>query len=383
MSASDELPMSRRAARDAASATGGGTPTGVAAPSDATAQPLTRRRLRELRAQGIDAEQLIAMTSSVPVVDPGSAPVDVASARVGTASAPVSLPAESVQAPTNPFLHPSGQVELTAPPFIPEPPSAQPVPPSTGPAAVAQSSGPLTMPSGRVQVPPVVAATGDAPTVAPAQEELPSSWRRPEGPMATGPHPVTRTPATTAPQPVVAQPRAPESASLAEATPAVPPTEKPEGHWTRQLQLDDDPVLHPTSTVSRPVGEASATTSAIVLPEAPLAIDLDAPLGATGEVLLTGSIELPDVLAATGAVAVVPPTDADDRFDDEHVAHTSTNLQPVPASAVASQHALGTPIVSEPRPRVNRALTALLITAAGLAVVVTGLVVVAIVLKWI
>ncbi len=152
----------------------------------------------------------------------------------------------------------------------------------------------------------------------------------------------------------------------------------PEGHWTRQLAEVDDESAEPTA--SRDVGSSPQTTSAILVVDHPAVMDLGGPLNATGEVLLTGSIPLSPGFARTGATGSVTDAELDDHFDTDRV--VSPDVQPVKASAVASQHALGSPIVANAARRGGRGMTVLLVTASVLAVLVTGLVVTAIALNW-
>src|SRR5690606_33132634 len=136
-------------------------------------------------------------------------------------------------------------------------------------------------------------------------------------------------------------------------------------------------------TASREVGGSSSTASMLVVSDMPKVVDLGGPLGETGEVLLTGSISLRPEFAATGAITGIHgEAELDDRFDSASPA-TGASATPVRASAVASQHALGTPIVAGVKPRASKAINVLIITASVLAVLVTGLVVTAIVLRWI
>jgi len=192
--------------------------------------------------------------------------------------------------------------------------------------------------------------------------------------------------------PVVPAPETPVSLFAPPSTPPVdtedaPPKQEwtaPQGHWTRQLEaVDEEDILE--ATFSREVGSANPTTSALIIQEAPAGMDLGGPLDSTGEILLTGSIPLSPSLSTTGSVERLRDSDADldDLFDDRRFQSTAQDAQPVRASAVASQHALGTPIVSDGKTRGTRGLTILLIVASALAVVVTGLVVAAIALKWI
>ena len=232
--------------------------------------------------------------------------------------------------------------------------------------------------------------TGMIPTITAPSAPVAAEPERAESPamQATAPQPdaqyfrpsvpVASQPAmqATAPQPELLQPAfVPVSTEFA----SPPSWTAPEGHWTRQLELDDDLE----TTVSREVGGASATASMLVVTELPKVVDLGGPLGQTGEMLLTGSISLSPDFAATGAISGLhSEAELDDRFDSTGPA-TDSSAAPVKASAVASQHALGTPIVAGGKPHTSRALSVLLVTASVLAVLVTGLIVTAIVLRWI
>lgn len=204
--------------------------------------------------------------------------------------------------------------------------------------------------------------------------------------VAPGTPPQSETPPQTE---APAAPVEPDVEAPAGTAAAMPPEPRagwaaPQGHWTRQLEaVDEEDALE--GTFSREVGVASPTTSALIIPEAPIAMDLGGPLDSTGEILLTGSVPLSPTLSTTGATdRISDAADRDDRFDDQRLHDTATqDAQPVRAAAVASQHALGTPIVSEGKPRGSRTLTVLFVTASALAIIVTGLVVAAIALRWI
>ena len=96
--------------------------------------------------------------------------------------------------------------------------------------------------------------------------------------------------------------RAPVSES-AEPSTSTEPGSKPYGHWTTQAALDD---VSPTGAgfLSRDVGVTTGaiTTSALVLPSIPESgAQLLAPLTNTGEIMVTGSIDLPRTFGSTGA----------------------------------------------------------------------------------
>ena len=96
--------------------------------------------------------------------------------------------------------------------------------------------------------------------------------------------------------------RAPVSES-AEPSTSTEPGSKPYGHWTTQAALDD---VSPTGAgfLSRDVGVTTGaiTTHALVLPSIPESgAQLLAPLTNTGEIMVTGSIDLPRTFGSTGA----------------------------------------------------------------------------------
>ena len=315
MNSTPEQPLTRRAAREARSGTGeqpsvdaatagieDTASTGGQVVLDADGQPLTRRRLREMRETGL-----------IPIVTPSAAPVAEGEPEV----APEPEAGASV-APGPHYFRPSASIPRETAPQ-----------PEARPAEASQSE----------------------------------------------------TPQPTAPQPEVPQSETAQSAFApvpAVAGAPVPTWTAPEGHWTRQLEQEDDLEV----TASREVGGAS-TSSVLVVSEVPKVVDLGGPLGETGQMLLTGSVTLSPDFAATGAIKRLD-SDADlsDGFDGPHPV-TGDSAAPLRASAIASQHALGTPIVAGSKPRASRAINVLIVTAAVLAVLVTGLVVTAVVLRWI
>lgn len=167
----------------------------------------------------------------------------------------------------------------------------------------------------------------------------------------------------------------------AEPETSPPAWSAPEGHWSRQLEAEDlEDSLE--STLTREVGAGAPTTSTLVVPEAP-PLDLSGPLTATGEIMLTGSVKISDSYARTGAPEHVAVHDELDDFFQGDDAERPADAKPVrAASAVSGEHVLGSPLVAPAKPGTgNRALTALFITACGLAVVVTGLIIVAVVFQ--
>lgn len=147
------------------------------------------------------------------------------------------------------------------------------------------------------------------------------------------------------------------------------PWTPPAGHWASQLDQDDDEV--PETTVNRTIGSATLTTNALVLPTTPDG-DIRGPLTSTGEILLTGSIDLPLSLASTGVSGRIENSGMDLLFETHDAESVSTDSQPVSAiRAVSTQSGSG--LNHAPKPKGNRALTALLIAAVSMGVVVVGL----------
>jgi len=219
---------------------------------------------------------------------------------------------------------------------------------------------------------PPTPASSAAPASAPSQapvDETPSlpvppdpAWAPPLAPQQAEPE--------VAPQP---------TASESPATSSQPPVgERPRNHWSRQAELDDE-AQPATGSLQREVGGGTATANALVLPEVPNTDLIVGTVRSTGEVLVTGSISLPASLASTGALpAQLDESDIDNLLDPDDQQVVSTDSQPVRAMRAVSTHTSSREIIGNIKPkRSNRALTVLIVAAAGMAVVVVTLLVVA------
>lgn len=162
-----------------------------------------------------------------------------------------------------------------------------------------------------------------------------------------------------------------------ESQPPVP-GERPRNHWSRQAELDDE-AQPATGAIARSVGVGPGTANALVLPESPNPDIIVSSVTSTGDVLVTGSITLPASLASTGALpAQLDESDLDNMLDPGDAQVASTDSAPVRAIRAVSTHTSSREIIGTIKPkRGNRALTALIIAAAGMAVVVVTLLVVA------
>jgi hypothetical protein len=150
----------------------------------------------------------------------------------------------------------------------------------------------------------------------------------------------------------------------------------PVGHWSTQADLDDENQL-PENTINRKIGSGSTATNALVLPGIPLGNDIRGPLTSTGEIMLTGSIDLPRTLSASGTSDRFDHDGLDALFDVNDHEVISTDSAPVRAIRAVSTHPSGHGVTHTQKPKGNRALTALLIAASSMAVVVAGLLVAA------
>ncbi|MGO4300031.1 hypothetical protein [Leifsonia sp. RAF41] len=185
-------------------------------------------------------------------------------------------------------------------------------------------------------------------------------------PKADAPAPATAVPATTGSE---------GETAAQERRPFTPPT----GHWSTAAEFDDQ--NQPITT--RNVGQSTAatTTNALILPVIPQP-DTKAPLTSTGEILVTGSIDLPRGMGATGAHPDrIDSSDIDRLLDAEENEFNTSEVQPVRASRAISTHTSTRGVIAPPKKRGNTLPVILMVTAGVLAVGVIGLLVAAYVLK--
>jgi hypothetical protein len=313
---------------------------------------------------------------ALPVVAPPAVGLPVQAAPVQAAPVqaapvqPVSVP--SVPAPTvSPVTRvPSSPVPISAVPISPTPISPTPISPTPiSPAPVssvpvpAAADSPAPIPSETV---PPLDVVPSAPLSLVAQPSVPQS----SVPQSSVPQPPVLT------TPVFADPSA--------LTSSIPDADQDEhggrsprasNHWRVQAALEDDELPY-ENTLSRTVGSntSAITTSALVLPSVPQPDSMLASLNATGEILVTGSINLPRSLGATGAHPdrVDHADDEDDPFDSQVVAPDSA---PVRAIRAISSNTSTRAVIETKRPQGNRMLTGVIIAASVLCVGLVGLLV--------
>ncbi|MEO7006643.1 MAG: hypothetical protein ABI065_06380 [Terrimesophilobacter sp.] len=170
----------------------------------------------------------------------------------------------------------------------------------------------------------------------------------------------------------------PEQAAVASLPDAVEHTYTPPfGHWSMQAKIDDENQTLDHS-VRRDLSSSSGaiTTSALVLPSIPQAGDITRPISNTGEILITGSVELPSSLGSTGSYptrfdrsdvdAIIA---ADDREDSE------AGSAPVRAIRAVSSNNDAPALLAETRATESRTPFVLAIIAGSTLVVAVGLVI--------
>ena len=181
----------------------------------------------------------------------------------------------------------------------------------------------------------------DDPAVAPDAPRVPASFQRPSEPK----------PLTTAFEP-------------------------PAGHWSQQAHDSNDAEVHDEETGTRRV--AVTNTNAIILPNSALA-DPTGALNATGEVILTGSIDLPASLSSTGSHRPIDGAEVD-RLLEQHDEQPDTDASPVRASRAVSSHTSTRQVVlAAAKPKESRTPLILGVTVGAVGIAAAAVIIVALV----
>ena len=144
------------------------------------------------------------------------------------------------------------------------------------------------------------------------------------------------------------------------------------GHWSVRAEMDDD-IEFLEGNIARSVGaDGEIVTNAFVMPATPYSVDITSPFTASGEAMITGTVDLPASLASTGAQpGRVDQSDYDMDPLDREV--SSTDSAPVRAIRAVSTHTSSNGMITGRKPQGNRMLTILVVSASGMAVAVAGL----------
>jgi len=346
---------------------------------------LTRAR-READAAARDA-QVASLAAPAPAPAPLTSPVAAAPPPSGAVSVPIAPPATGpLDQPVAELVEPpapepvSFENGLPKPIFFDEPaseaepasePESEPAP-EFEPTPSVQPFGLATTPDVFAQASvPSVASAPVAPAAPPAPTEQAVPIAPPAAVQASVPAPQPAPPLRE--QQAVQPPAA--SADPLFLEPERAPATRPTGHWSVQAEQDDDGVPY-DNALSRTVGTGTSaiTTSALVLPSVPQANDLTRPLTATGEILVTGSIDLPRSLGSTGAHPHrVDNSDFEDDPLDSQV--SSADSAPVRAIRAVSTHTSTRGVIESKKPQSNRLLTIGITAASVLVIGVVGLLV--------
>lgn len=239
----------------------------------------------------------------------------------------------------------------------------------------------------------VLAADGSAAAPLPSSASGLASSTPAVFPLSLDEHDTNEVPVQAAPtsasRPASAPTSAPQGAVATEA-PRVPsafqrPTEPkpvttafapPAGHWSQQAHDSNDAEVHDAETGTRRV--AVTNTNAIILPNSALA-DPTGALNATGEVILTGSIDLPASLSSTGSHRPIDGAEVD-RLLEQHDEQPETDASPVRASRAVSSHTSTRQVVlAAAKPKESRTPLILGVTVGAVGVAAAAVIIVALV----
>ena len=169
------------------------------------------------------------------------------------------------------------------------------------------------------------------------------------------------------------------SSTSARARPGV--LHPPVGHWS--LDRDEDDGSIPASPIepfdqlmSRGIsaGGIPTTTNALILPSIPHQGTTSGPLTSTGEIMITGSIDLPRSLGSTGAHPnLFDSAEIDHMLDQLDESGHHNDVAPVSASRAVSTHASTRGVLAPPPKRGVTLPTVLAITVGVLALGVVAL----------
>ncbi len=150
--------------------------------------------------------------------------------------------------------------------------------------------------------------------------------------------------------------------------------EPPVGHWSQQAHGSNDAEVHDDSTGTRRI--AVTDTNAIILPNSALA-DPTGALNATGEVILTGSIDLPASLSSTGSHRPIDGAEVD-RLLEQHDEQPETDASPVRASRAVSSHTSTRQVVlAAAKPKESRTPLILGVTVGAVGLAAAGVIITA------
>jgi len=344
-------------------------------------QPLTRRQLRELaREQEPSTGDAPASAAPAPAQKAAESPAQKAaeSPAQKPEESPAQKPEES-SAQQHHSRHTSPPVERPAAARSAVPPAPLPIPDDRTPEAQTPH-GPVDADSGRTLTRRELRALQAASSASPDADTA--------GPDQVAPSPLSA-PQLSAPQLSAPQQSTPRSSSgdqqRSDAAADVTALHPPIGHWSVDREDDshiqaigrrDDATFD--DLVGRGVGAGGipTTTNALILPSIPRQ-GPGGPITSTGEIMITGSIDLPRSLGATGQHPnLFDSSEMDRMLDQLDEGGHHNDVAPVSASRAVSTHTSTRGVMTPPRKRGASLPAVLAITAAVLAIGVLSLFVV-------
>lgn len=177
------------------------------------------------------------------------------------------------------------------------------------------------------------------------------------------------------PDPVAEAPKVPAAFQRpTEPKPVTTAFAPPAGHWSQQAHDSNDSEVHDAETGTRRV--AVTNTNAIILPNSALA-DPTGALNATGEVILTGSIDLPASLSSTGSHRPIDGAEVD-RLLEQQDEQPDTDASPVRASRAVSSHTSTRQVVlAAAKPKESRTPLILGVTVGAVGLAAAGVIITA------
>jgi hypothetical protein len=263
----------------------------------------------------------------------------------------------------------------------PAPLTAATQPAVTPPAAAEQVAAERSVPQVTAVAPestPELSAPWSIPPAASeptAAQPAPEPEPEPDGPVSAAS--ATGSDVTGLEAPITEQSVEPIPAASTDApvsADASRPFTVPTGHWSTQAAADDDTEgVAVTRNIGVPSG--SATPNHLVISSVPNAKDLLLPFSPTGEIMVTGTIDLPRSLGTTGAhPARYDHSDVDALLEAGDREDSDVDSAPVRAIRAVSTHTSSRGLIGTGKPpRSSRLPMVLAVSTAALATVVVVL----------
>jgi hypothetical protein len=290
-----------------------------------------------------------------------------------------------VPAPANPTAATTPRSAPAPLPIPGEVPAALPVadeaPASEAPASKAPALNP---PASKAPAPNVVVI--DSVVVDPGPALTRRELRALHAAASAGPAPIGAAAPTGQPAPAAGTEASARGTAVGEPASVGNGLNPPIGHWSVDPDDDDGHI----QTIGRRddqtfddlvgngvgAGGIPTTTNALILPAIPRQ-GASGPIASTGEIMITGSIDLPRSLGATGQHPnLFDSSEMDRMLDQLDEGGHHNDVAPVSASRAVSTHTSTRGVMTPPRKRGASLPTVLAITAAVLAIGVLSLFVV-------